>query len=191
MKEIPILFSTPMVQAILDGRKTQTRRTKGLEFINDSYSEWKYLGTNDDGLHLMKNEHDATNGIKCPYGKPGDVLWVRETWGHEYGGGYLYKASHEHMQKVGGLTDHKWRPSLFMPREACRLRLKITNVRVQRLWDISGPDCWAEGISHAGWNSERYGSVVECYRNLWQSIYGPESWNANPWVWVVEFELIK
>lgn len=81
----------------------------------------------------------------------------------------------------------RWRPSIHMPRWASRITLEIVDIRVQRVQDISGPDCWAEGIARAGWDCERYGSVVECYRDLWESINGPGSWDVNPWVWVVEF----
>ena len=91
------------------------------------------------------------------------------------------------LSKFGG----KWRPSIFMPRWASRISLEITAIRVERLQDISGPDCWAEGIAHAGWDPERYGSVVECYRDLWQSIHGPGSWDANPWLWVIQFQRIQ
>jgi hypothetical protein len=206
MKVTPILFSTPMVQAILDGSKKQTRRTKGLEFINDSYSSWEYLGLDELG-HLMRNEHGATNAVKCPYGEIGDVLWVRETFyafgvwvlvdgkwyfddcTNQFQKEYLFencKPEVIEQSRNSGLGWYK-RPSLFMPKAACRIFLKITNVRVERLQDISEEDAKAEGVFiHAVYPSPR----ME-FANLWESINGKESWNANPWVWVIEFERIE
>jgi hypothetical protein len=154
--------------------------------------------------------------IKCPYGKPAfapfnlpaDRLWVRErymkarcpiamsgaeqvtrgpaideNWQHCA----WYEDSHD---PLGWPIREGWKSPIFMPRWASRITLENVAVRVERLQDISGPDCWAEGIAHAGWDPERYGSVVECYRDLWQSIHGPDSWDANPYVWVVEFRQV-
>lgn len=186
----PILFSTAMVQAILDGRKTQTRRV-----VKPKHEPTPHpFGVGEPFKHIDL----------CPYGQPGDILWVRETWGYEFGGDYLYKASHEHMKSVGGLTDHKWKPSIHMPFAAARVFLRIKSVRVERLQQISYEDAVAEGIyrecpsetplwahewkDYLGGQSDldAYGS----FASLWQSINGPESWDANPWVWVVEFERI-
>lgn len=219
MKERPILFSGPMVRAILEDRKTQTRRV-AKEF-NDKH--------NLDGILARFPNQEG-----CPYGKPGDLLWVRETWAENLGtaarlgpclaGKIIYRADYgdkccgvAKLDLASGECTHRvdrWRPSIFMPRWASRITLEITGVRVERLQDISGPDCWEEGISHAGWDPERFGSVVECYRDLWQSINAAKrpklpsdpnsrryarvkawlekhpdttSWGANPRVWVVEF----
>ena len=209
-KERPILFSGPMIRAILEGQKTQTRRIvkrqRDMEFdVNDpTYGPyWLSYATEADG-------EDAK--VRCPYGKPTDRLWVREThryWFPDwidppaYPCRCRYKADdslvelaverEENLQfstpeDVGlDVESTKWRPSIFMPRWASRITLEITAVRVERLQSISGPDCWAEGIAYAGWDPERYGSVVECYRDLWESTHGTGSWAANPWVWVVEF----
>jgi hypothetical protein len=188
MTERPILFSGPIVRAILEGKKTQTRRMikgqRDMEFdINDPHfgPYWLSYATDAEG-------EDAR--VRCPYGKPGDRLWVRE--GHALDGSQVfYRAGHAEAQSSGPRVDIRWRPSIFMPRRASRITLEITGVRVERLQQVSGPDCWEEGISHAGWDPERYGSVVECYRDLWQSIHGAGSWDANPWVWVVEFRVLE
>lgn len=193
----PILFSTPMVQAILDGRKTQTRRiikpqpTKQLSF-SDTFKK-----------HWSENVSD----LKLPYFEAkyqiGDIMWVRETWSEgciENGEhtGIRYKADDENF-KV------KWRPSIFMPKSACRIFLKVTNVRVERLQDISEQDAIAEGIES---NENDMPAYFHCYKDycinnnfdldalgsfqtLWQSINGKENWKSNPWVWVYDFERVE
>jgi len=193
-KELPIPFKGEMVRATLDGSKTQTRRVikhqRDMEFdINDpTYGPyWLSYATEADG-------EDAK--VRCPYGDPGDRLWVRETWAvqHEYDAaapseiGANARWHYGATEDLGGLRK---RPSIFLPRRGSRILLEITAVRVERLQSISGPDCWAEGIAHADWDPERYGSVVECYRDLWESLNGPGSWDANPWVWVVEFRKVR
>lgn len=183
MKERPILFSTPMVQAILEGRKTQTRRIIKPQPKDDlSFLGWKlpeYVqvafgrGVKTDSFH------------KFPFGQVGDVLWVRETFrpkSHSFpiGEHFEYKATAE---VDGNPTDEPWKPSIFMPKDATRIWLKITGVRVERLQDISKEDAKAEGIFAE--------SAKECFQTLWQSINGEGSWNDNPWVWVIEFERIE
>lgn len=168
-----------MVQAILAGRKTQTRRI---------------LKQQDIRIHSIEGWPASSTGeVKCPYGQVGDVLWVRETW--DFGYPYAYKAD-------GALPITKWRPSIHMPKAACRLFLRITNVRVERLQDISEEDAIAEGVSRYP-KSPIYGyknylhedmyclTAVDSFRTLWHSINGEQSWNDNPWVWVVEFERIE
>ena len=163
MKERPIIFNAPMVRAILEGRKTQTRR-------------------------IVKQR-----------GTPGEILWVKETFKFNPGGP-IYDAAGVIMDSMDDELIYradspnlvtKWTPSIHMPRWASRITLEITGVRVERLQDISGPDCWAEGIGCAGWDSEKYGSVTHCYRDLWQSIHGSGAWEKNPWVWVVEFKRVE
>jgi len=181
-KERPILFSGPMIRAILEGQKTQTRRIvkrqRDMEFdVNDpTYGPyWLSYATEADG-------EDAK--VRCPYGKPTDRLWVREThryWFPDwidppaYPCRCRYKADdslvelaverEENLQfstpeDVGlDVESTKWRPSIFMPRWASRILLAITAIRVERLQNISGPDCWAEGIAYAGWDPERYGGL--------------------------------
>ena len=162
----PILFSGEMVKAILDGRKTMTRRVVNPQFTVNIMADdgsWKWL--------------------KCPYGKPGDTLWVRETFAVNCVGGHdfvFYRAD------CGSDGDGaKWKPSIFMPRKHSRINLHITEVRAERLQAISEADMMAEGITHdpqiATWLK---------FASLWNSInegrgYG---WDANPWVWVVSFE---
>ena len=217
MKHIPILFSTEMVQAILKSRKTQTRRVVKPQPMHDSAPPFR---DGNQWLHMG-------DVYKCPYGQPGDVLWVRETWCYTGSNEYLnlqtnlpffYKADVKDSLTEKEVMNHygwKWKPSIHMPREAARLFLRIKDVRVERLQEISEDDACEEGIEVKtmpnadagdyncyprnymisekdadGWpyfNEEQY---IESFRTLWQSINGPESWDANPWVWVVEFERI-
>lgn len=196
MKERPILFSGPMITAILEGRKTQTRR------VINPQPEGKTLQSNLDGKWLSKKFNGLLLPkiedlpIHCPYGKIGDHLWVRETFrlydsdecphadfpcGCPRNGTPLFKASHD----CG--DGEKWTPSIHMPRWASRILLEITNIRVERLQDISESDCLKEGV----------GSPIlrDCkkpkFMQLWESINGADSWAANPWVWVVEFKVVK
>ena len=166
MKERPIIFSSPMVRAILDGRKTQTRR--------------------DIKEKLMCGEDAHVNN--CQYGKPGDRLWVRETFCyHDDLARYLYKAD--------GVTGVKWKPSIFMPRIASRIMLEITGIRVERLQDISEEDAIAEGVDGeneaAKIGAEWYEKPKRAYRRLWKSINGTGSWDLNPFVWVIEFMVLN
>ncbi|MBL8968255.1 MAG: hypothetical protein JNG85_14710 [Spirochaetaceae bacterium] len=217
MKERPILFSGPMVLAILEGRKTQTRRAIK-QFPTEGYrwGGWIVEGAkrSDAGKATVVPESNwkycATGSIKarCPYGQPGDRLWVRETHiAHEVG----------HVQYAADYQDHskdkeygvQWTPSIHMLRWACRLVLEVVSVRAERLNDISEEDAKAEG-SYLGrcpcLPRERDKSAIEklfqqtrChihgdeFRELWDSInlargYG---WDVNPWVWVVEFKRIE
>jgi len=200
-RERPILFKSAMIRAIQSGQKTQTRRIVKLPPLQpwQLYSKgWHFIESNhsiDDCNNYIAGFGDGRGtiiNIKCPYGKPAfapfdlpaDRLWVRETWGLTVEDTVCYRADEPRSIVT------RWRPSIFMPRWASRITLENVGVRVERLQDISAPDCWAEGIAHAGWDPERYGSVVECYRDLWQSIHGPDSWRANPDVWVLEFRQV-
>jgi hypothetical protein len=199
MKEHPILFSAPMVRALLDGSKTQTRRVvkpqpeaeHGGEpyWFVGGYRAWRARGCTDP---IRSGSH---NEIACPYGKPADRLWVRETH-MDLGACYLYRADAAAEQERAIVAPRQpWRPAIHMPRAASRITLEITGVRVERLQDISPEDCWAEGIQEmrdAGdENGELRGSVRQDYQALWESINGPGSWDANPWVWVVEFKRLE
>ncbi len=169
----PILFSAEMVRAILDGRKSQTRRMV------------KPQPTHDAGGVYWKTPHDMP-GIEdlCPYGQPGDVLWCRETWSHGPGGkGFVYFAD-----CPDGHHPPRWKPSIHMPRIASRITLLIKSVRVERLQAISEWECYAEGISKS---KSEVPNPRAAYANLWDEINGPGSWAANPWVWVVGFERIE
>ena len=194
MKDRPILFSAPMVRAILAGTKTQTRRavkSTGMYAIDASIH----------GEEVARRELAAL-ATRCPYGQAGDQLWVREAfsgphcmdssagckavppskWGD--GSRIWYWAD-------GNPTEGDWtrpRPSIHMPRWASRILLEITAVRVERLQDISETDAEAEGIQEivdAGVDHD--GTPRDAYRALWEQINGADSWSANPWVWVVEF----
>ncbi len=186
MKTKPILFSTSMVQAILKSRKTQTRR------IIKGYP------TSDEALNIKDIfEHNSDYVIsQSPYGKVGDILWVRETF-QKCRNGFQYKAD-------GISTTRKWKPSIFMPKEACRLFLEVTDVRVERLQDISERDSSREGIKmRVGgvppYDSfyqmpgcpNRFQTAKQSFHHLWASINGKESWNQNPWVWVYEFKRVE
>lgn len=176
MKERPILFSAPMVRAILDGRKTQTRRVvkgEALRWLNDGFTP-KFVA-------------DYQNRL-CPYGKPGDHLWVRETFHTVDGHSAFYRADYEHNPKGDKEHGIVWTPSIHMPRWASRISLKIIGVRVERLQDISEKDAWAEGCE--GFDDDVSGGKSGyCeYAELWEEINGKGSWDANPWVWVIKFK---
>jgi hypothetical protein len=225
MKSRPIPFSAPMVRALLNGSKTQTRRvvkpdmnleqrqSTGFSYTDKKGMRWM-CGVGSSDAETMRNftrQH-------CPYGQPGDQLWVREAWRarREFdsvkpsdlegpvdgilGTPIIYEASRHESVQFG-----KLRRSMFMPRWASRITLEITGVRVERLQDISEADAIAEGIkTNAAWpggffknyllNSEqdvRALPPVRSYQSLWESINGPGSWGANPWVWVVEFKRLE
>ena len=212
MKERPILFSGPMVRAILAGTKTQTRRVvkpqpqgNDLHICTNAY-DWQ--ACEDGFLHgLIAGDHgyDALS-FRCPHGAPGARLWVRETWAYERDGtgcpddtGILYRATDPGWDDEE--TGLRWRPSIFMPRSASRILLEITEVRVERLQAIREEDARAEGITDGGClncgNSEPCGcpdpspDARDAFAWLWQSINGSHSWHANPWVWVVEFRRVQ
>jgi hypothetical protein len=191
MTSRPILFSAPMVRALLNGSKTQTRRICKLD------------------VRAGMPEPEVASLLKCcPYGQPGDELWVRETLDHDAARGHFYKATGMY---VGPLLDYEREPppaiglptraipSIHMPRWASRITLRITDVRVERLQDISEADVIAEGVPRwpLGYRVEVSGAPKhesrsfdrseQAYRWLWESINGQGSWDANPWVWVVEF----
>lgn len=208
MKFSPILFSSEMVNAILEGRKTQTRRTQGLELVNRIPGEFthyqKYggmaIGPYTGYLHQF---WDGTgrgffkDEIKHKY-KVGDVLWVRETWkkSNPYGiPQFQYKAQWDSYNT--GVDLSGWKPSIFMPKEACRLYLKIKSVKIEKLHDISEEDAISEGIEGNKVDGfkvyGKYGGrscAQVSFESLWQKINGFEAWKSNPWVWVIEFERI-
>ncbi|MGQ6213347.1 morphogenetic protein [Serratia sp. IR-2025] len=209
MKERPVIFNSEMVRAILDGRKTQTRRVMavqpesnqfGLLRITDStkrsdIGKYHWAESNATGTH----QRSAL--FSCPFGQVGDRLWVREAYqgplfNFDQMETYLEDTSKfEHPEFCeyradGGRTPeyydaddnlrHGWKPSIHMPRWASRITLEITGVRVERLQDISEADAIAEG------GTKHFN--IDWFGPLWASIYGVDSWNANPWVWVIEFK---
>lgn len=182
MKERPILFSAPMVRAILDGSKTQTRRLckpaneAALSAVVGPF-DCPELGHG----HFGDEEGDLQ--FLCPYGQPGDRLWVRETFA-EIGARLTYKAD---TDDGAHCMVKRWIPSIHMPRIDSRILLEIVSVRVERLQDISDQDAMAEGVDAAAYGkSHRYG-----YSRLWEEINGAGGWAANPWVWVVEFKRVQ
>ncbi|BCD88018.1 hypothetical protein PSm6_44250 [Pseudomonas solani] len=221
-RERPILFSGPMVRAILEGQKTVTRRAvKPCKAHADGFAVldfgngWQPFNTFCD---FTSDSEGMEYPIACPYGKPGDRLWVRETfatlsagqyepvkpaWG--YGQDLRFAATDPLADCDIGVRGYAWRPSIHMPRWASRILLEVTDVRVERLQDISEHQAQAEGIEHlphldpAGtchwrvYGSESSGtnSPVASFESLWESINGAGSWDANPWVWVVEFRRIQ
>lgn len=213
MREHPLLMKGPLVRATLEGRKTQTRRPIKQEAQPDLGFEWseclcREIDPNDTPC--------VTCSVRFP-GIPeaGDRMWVRETWQHfqnvgqraadfpeyqRFPANCFYRAdeSNPRTKPLSG----KWRPSLLMPRWACRLVLPLVSVRVERVQDITEEDARAEGVelisSGPGWECWMgYGphgsckSARESFRSLWVSIYGQESWDANPWVWVAQWERIE
>ncbi|TBO64366.1 hypothetical protein EXU18_24510 [Klebsiella pneumoniae] len=224
MTERGMIFNGDMVRAILDGRKTQTRRVMrvqpesnqlGLLLITDStkrsdIGKYHWADSNATGNHVRSKL------FSCPFGAVGDQIWVREAFRvHSRAtdvATLVYKASERnswteqtHRVPVAvcnkPATPVKWTPSLHMPRWASRIVLEITDVRVERLNAISEEDARAEGIIDGGClncgEPEPCGcanpepDATDAFAYLWQSIYGQESWNANPWVWVIEFERVE
>ncbi|QNH64141.1 hypothetical protein H4317_11060 [Hymenobacter sediminicola] len=195
MKERPILFSGPMVRALLAGTKTQTRR---IVKAKPGGSFQVYYRPFDNSREVQGLTAGGTLGdvIKCPYGQPGERLWVRETH-HKYGSGWIYRADYGEHTPVSDGIGGPWKPSIHMPRVASRILLEIVSVRVERLQDISLKDVRAEGCEVREFSllftedaAERQQVGASVYRTLWESINGPSSWQANPWVWVVEFKRI-
>ena len=189
----PILFNTKMVRAILDGRKTQTRRVvKSLDRLSfyraepseDAYEalgKWDFFyGWLEGGVMF-----DACASVKAPY-SIGDILWVRETWNHvKFGLGdwhYEYRADYDDTSKWRNGSFAQWRPSIHMPRDAARIFLRVTDVRVERLQDIDDDGVVAEGLEIGAQIDELWN------RTLSKSSRAMFGWDANPWVWVIEFE---
>ena len=182
MKERPILFSGPMVRALLAGTKTQTRRVvKKLPItLNRETNSLEVDGENIANGRFAKL-------VACPYGQPGDRLWVRETFGHFERNDNFTPGCEVFYRADGECLEIKpWRPSIHMPRWASRITLEITSVRVERLQDISEADAIAEGVY-----TDPARSAYDAYAQLWDEINGPGSWAANPWVWVLELRRIN
>lgn len=216
MKERPILFNADMVRAILDGSKTQTRRMVKPQPAEDE-SIFK-MGLIVRGWITGKaddNDYPRSH-ISCPFGESGDRLWVRETWRHTSvtleesralteditsGCAVDWRADYvERMIRDAGFSRadaelscefETWKPSIHMPRWASRILLEITNVRVERLQDISEADAKSEGAAWGACGAPQEGSHKAGFAQLWESINGPGSWEANPWVWVIEFKVAE
>ncbi|EPK7284376.1 hypothetical protein NLT72_002825 [Citrobacter farmeri] len=217
MKERRMIFNGEMVRAILGGRKTQTRRIMKNQPAGD-YPDTPALIRSVGGGFQWYGHYGESSIFNCPFGAVGDRIWVRETFQGPLVSEELFEEYLAYPEKFetpqyceyaadGGarpeycdLDDnlrHGWRPSIHMPRWASRILLEITSVRVERLNDISQEDAQAEGMELTGWrptysDPDSGGEVWTPYDNfaqLWESIYGEESWKANPWVWVIEFKV--
>jgi hypothetical protein len=191
----PSTFSDEQIRAILSGTKTQHRL-----LVNPQPDEDGLVKVIDGPWH----DTDGRSYI-CPFGVPGDRFWVQETYcefpgdapdgmGHNI----YYRADHGNLSDMAVVTMRRngveWRPEIQMPRSASRILLETTDVRVERLWEISANDCRAEGHP-ADWSRSsdpevHDGAARDWYMDLWKSINGADSWNANPWVWVVSFRMI-
>lgn len=233
MKERPVIFNAEMVRAVLDGRKTQTRRPfpiqphgeygehyngkmEGPEMYEpqmfDKYGD-AYPGKPIFGCYT----EDGEQGFKCPHGQPGDRLWVRETCkaeelesgldGVRYAADDAFvsiedtKEAAENWLVLSTYRKNKYQhgqsntvPSIHMPRWASRILLEITNIRVERVQDISEADAAAEGCnnsqSEAAKNVGWYEKPRRAFRRVWEQVYG-DSWNRNDWVWVIEFKVVE
>lgn len=206
MKQRPILFSDPMVRALLDGSKTQTRRVMKPQPIADQrFSGGYYIPASKRTEGAIISVEAPYVGRACPYGQVGDQLWVRETFliADEQAAGlppWVYAADYSNQDR----PKTRWKPSIFMPRAASRITLEITGVRVKRLQDISEADAIAEGTKkmamvgscdsifpHPSFPQVHdRGTYKFGYQVLWESLNGAGSWDLNPWVWVIEIKKV-
>lgn len=208
MKEIPILYNGNMVRAILEGRKTKDRRPVKLPNGSDPAASWYDNSFGLSYFHVAfgsgEDRRFERRDIKCPYGQPGDILWVRETWTETLPDGDelarpIFRAEGTDFEDFDGFTIPlgriKWRPSIHMPRRAARIFLRVKSVRIERVQDITDDEAIAEGIiGDEGYrlSGPCFGDQSlprDCYANLWQSLYG--TWAEKPWVWVIEFERVE
>ncbi len=210
MTERPILFSSAMVRAILDGSKTQTRRVAKPQpaddihphtFPNEKVQGWK---------SSLRHKHGAQTAHFCPFGQAGDRLWVRETWQTHCDQDHVTPRDlpHDSAVQYPATYDHwvsKKRPAIHMPRWASRITLEVTEVRVERLQSISEADARAEGVQRyapghgfvsdtevnidPGWTN--FANYRRGFEAIWGEINGPDSWDANPWVWAISFRRVK
>ncbi|MFA4145455.1 morphogenetic protein [Enterobacter hormaechei] len=206
-----MIFNGEMVRAILDGRKTQTRRIMKNQPAGD-YPDTPALIRSVDGGFQWYGHYGESRIFNCPFGAVGDRIWVRETWADAGASApdlKLYRANYPahvptHYENLPPASDIRWTPSIHMPRWASRITLEITGVRIERLNGISEADAEAEGIDMdaladsqdcydciAGHNMTGRPTATGAFKYLWESIYGSDSWRANPWVWVIEFKRIE
>jgi hypothetical protein len=206
-RELPIIMTGESIPAIFEGRKGQTRRLRGLRKINEEPDAWTVEV--DDGGAYFTHHHGPTIAIRCPYGQSGDRLWVRET--HAIVPASAYRCSREpdgspvaHRVDPSGtwwalyregwtrVSPSRWRPSIFMPKWVCRLRLPVTSVRVERLQDITEADIIAEGFATTLREHDACVGLCEGFAAGWDSINAKRApWSSNPWVWVISFERVE
>lgn len=226
MRELPALFSTLMVEAILENRKKMTRRTGGLETVNQHPDKWRFDGhafdsddedpTQDMYFEKLDNDRNPTEYYVqiYPKYKIGDQLWVKETFSFApltKETKPFYPDLSDYIYKAGSFVNVKWKSSLFMPKAAARIWLEVTNVRCERLQNITPEDCIAEGIMPLNMSAAQLAEQGQKYfdyskpkqhfvdgldpfwsfNSLWCSINGGDSWDLNPWVFVYEFKIIK
>jgi hypothetical protein len=191
VKERPILFRGEMARAILDGRKVQTRRIVKPQPEDAGFGRNAVVCPYRTGTQwplayyeMRGSCWNSSDPLRCPYGQPGDRLWVRETWSQP-GGQLRYRADGDR----GSWDVWKWVPSIHMPRWASRITLEIVSVRVERLWSISRGDAIAEGCPRR--RDTGGTSPVVWFHELWESINWKGSWSVNPWVWVIEFKRLE
>lgn len=211
MRERPILLNSEMVRAILSGQKTQTRRIMKVQPESDQFGLLRITDStkrSDIGKYHWAESNACGTHVRsmlfsCPFGAVGDRIWVRETFasGLSTKSTLAYRATHKREDLEDGFYDTiKWTPSIHMPRWASRITLEITDVRVERLQDITDVESMREGIqnlttcSHGDFGIP--GAVTaqnprRAFQLLWESIYGKGSWQANPWVWVIEFKRVE
>lgn len=190
-KERPMLFSGDMVRAILEGRKTQTRRSIKVAPEAEFASQMQSICTpfRNKKVYILGGE---IKSIICPYGQPGDHLWVRETW-NKFGNQYAYAATDSDV-----FSETKWLPSIHMPRSAARILLQITDIRAERLYDITDADAIAEGIEQwpdgnykaYGKHAGKYTYARHSFLDLFQHVTGIDTRTQNPWVWVITFKKV-
>lgn len=215
-KERPILFNSAMVRAILEGRKTQTRRVIKPQ-PNPTHEEIKLEGQALTKRSKLVGFWHTFNETVCKFGQSGDELYVRESFSKPIPNEFIKHNVPPHVWHEVALREygvHYWadgdpeygtwgkpQPSIHMPREFSRIQLKITNIKVEKLQDISEEDAIAEGLRkfpHKGdfayaWkdgDNHGHGSARGAFRDLWDSIKGSDAWDSNPWLWAIEFERI-
>ena len=195
MKDKSILFSGPMIRAILNENKTMTRRVMKPQYDVVSCFDGRFCSA-------IRTEDDVEMGdeIKCPY-EVGQKLWVRETWWFNEGLPVYRADAPPEIEKDTGW----WKPSIFMPRKYSRITLEVTDIRAERLQEITEEDCWAEGIKkevcldcdalslmHLN-DEEHYYNPIPKYRKLWDKLNAKRGfgWDTSPWVWVVSFKMVN
>ena len=197
MKETGLMFKAPLVRAILSGQKTQTRRVvkpqpaPGQGMVNAAYCGDRHLWLRDGPC----DESDPAYEWRCPFGKPGDRIYVRETWrqqadddGFLIDNAFWYRATDPDVMDSEDMEKSPWGPSIHMPKSAARIWLEVTGVRVERLQSISEADAKAEGVDASKYHGlDR--AYARAFSELWESTGG--DWAANPWVWVVDFKRIE